>query len=386
MFEIADMRKQESSKPNLTGIPDATKQNFENASGLSFDDVRIHYNSDKPAQLQALAYTQGNQVYIGPGQEKHLGHELGHVVQQKFGIVKPDKILNGISINDNINLERDADNYSNMTFRTDATRHCSYSTAIQMQKITFNEEEYTVIKLLRAGARERPYLVDKGGVKYVIKLGKKGHEGSEAAIDAEATIMNRLKDGDTGPVSNYIKILSQGTGTFDTQEIEGDDEYDGAAAILMEYAEGESIDRLAKVDATGDIKDLFDQSKQKKIIAVGIIDGLIHMHSKGVMHGDLDTKNVFIGKTGSDLVAKIADFGESSIASGNLTQDNKDKSKDIANACGVIRDLSIQENITQLATALNIKAFAYRNGTDLCSFAQLTEKLMEIKTACLPTL
>lgn len=71
------------ASPNLTGISDSMKTRFEGLSGFSFDDVRVHYNSGKPAQLQALAYTQNNQVYVGPGQEKYLGHELGHVVQQK---------------------------------------------------------------------------------------------------------------------------------------------------------------------------------------------------------------------------------------------------------------------------------------------------------------
>lgn len=68
-------------KSNNTGIPAEMKERAETASGLSFDDVRVHYNSGKPSQLNALAYTQGNQVYIAPGQEQHLGHELGHVVQ-----------------------------------------------------------------------------------------------------------------------------------------------------------------------------------------------------------------------------------------------------------------------------------------------------------------
>ncbi|MDR1679408.1 MAG: DUF4157 domain-containing protein, partial [Prevotellaceae bacterium] len=81
---------------NETGIPDTMKANFENFSGFSFDDVRVHYNSPKPAQLQALAYTQGNQVHIAPGQEKHLGHELGHVVQQKQGRVQPTMQLQGV--------------------------------------------------------------------------------------------------------------------------------------------------------------------------------------------------------------------------------------------------------------------------------------------------
>ena len=35
------------------------------------------YNSDKPRKIGALAYTQGTQVHIGPGQERHLRHELG---------------------------------------------------------------------------------------------------------------------------------------------------------------------------------------------------------------------------------------------------------------------------------------------------------------------
>jgi len=108
MFEFSEAKKQEST-PNKTGIPDTMKENFENMSGFSFDDVKIHYNSDKPAQLNALAYTQGNQVHIAPGQEKHLGHELGHVVQQKQGRVKPTMQLQGVGVNDDERLEREAD-------------------------------------------------------------------------------------------------------------------------------------------------------------------------------------------------------------------------------------------------------------------------------------
>lgn len=94
---------------NETGIPDGMKKRFENLSGFSFDDVRVHYNSDKPAQLQALAYTQGNQVYVGPGQEKHLPHELGHVVQQMREDVCATTYQYGVPINDDPMLERGAD-------------------------------------------------------------------------------------------------------------------------------------------------------------------------------------------------------------------------------------------------------------------------------------
>ncbi|MGK0413749.1 MAG: hypothetical protein ACJA1B_001957 [Polaribacter sp.] len=95
---------------NNTGLPDNLKSGMENLSGLSMDDVKVHRNSDKPAQLNAHAYAQGTDIHLGPGQEKHLPHELGHVVQQKEGRVKPTKQLKGkTNINDDKGLEKEAD-------------------------------------------------------------------------------------------------------------------------------------------------------------------------------------------------------------------------------------------------------------------------------------
>jgi len=83
---------------------------MESISGLSLNDVKVHRNSDKPAQLQAHAYAQGTDIHLGPGQEKHLPHELGHVVQQKQGRVKPTVQLKGkVNINDDPGLEKEAD-------------------------------------------------------------------------------------------------------------------------------------------------------------------------------------------------------------------------------------------------------------------------------------
>lgn len=112
-------QKAQTYKPNLTGIPTQMKLDFERQSGLSFDDVRVHYNSDKPAQLQALAYTQGTQVYVGPGQERHLPHELRHIVQQKQGRVRANGIINNVPVNIETSLEREADTYIPKTFVTD---------------------------------------------------------------------------------------------------------------------------------------------------------------------------------------------------------------------------------------------------------------------------
>lgn len=62
-------------KKNNSGLPDTLKNGVESLSGYSMDDVKVHYNSDKPAQLNALAYAQGTDIHIASGQEKHLPHE-----------------------------------------------------------------------------------------------------------------------------------------------------------------------------------------------------------------------------------------------------------------------------------------------------------------------
>ncbi|MEY2884918.1 MAG: hypothetical protein RL490_2642, partial [Pseudomonadota bacterium] len=69
-------RKAETAPPpNRTGLPDRLKSGTEALSGLSMDHVRVHYNSPRPAQLNALAYAQGSDIHLGPGQEQHLPHE-----------------------------------------------------------------------------------------------------------------------------------------------------------------------------------------------------------------------------------------------------------------------------------------------------------------------
>jgi hypothetical protein len=97
-------------KKNNSGLPDNLKSGVENLSGLSMDDVKVHYNSDKPAQLNAHAYAQGTDIHIASGQEKHLPHEAWHVVQQKQGRVQPTMMMKAkVPINDDKGLEKEAD-------------------------------------------------------------------------------------------------------------------------------------------------------------------------------------------------------------------------------------------------------------------------------------
>ena len=97
-------------KKSNGGLPSGLKSGVENLSGQDMSDVNVNYNSDKPAQLNAHAYAQGNNIHLGPGQEKHLPHEAWHVAQQKQGRVQPTKQMKSkVNINDDPVLEKEAD-------------------------------------------------------------------------------------------------------------------------------------------------------------------------------------------------------------------------------------------------------------------------------------
>lgn len=98
------------SGENRTGIPMQLKERMELSPGLSFDDVRVQYNSVLPTRLDTPAYTQKNQVEVGSGQEHHLPHELGYVVQQKMGNVRANgRHSSDAALNTDPGLEHQAD-------------------------------------------------------------------------------------------------------------------------------------------------------------------------------------------------------------------------------------------------------------------------------------
>ncbi|WP_157965988.1 eCIS core domain-containing protein [Cognataquiflexum aquatile] len=129
---------------NNTGLPDNLKSGIENFSGYSMDDVKVHYNSDKPATLQAHAYAQGTDIHIASGQEKHLPHEAWHVVQQKQGRVKPTlQMKQGVNLNDDAGLEKEADVIGAKALQMKRSEHYflpsikSYSTIAQVVQCRF---------------------------------------------------------------------------------------------------------------------------------------------------------------------------------------------------------------------------------------------------------
>ena len=54
---------------NATGMLGRLRAGLEGLSGLDLSGVRVHRNSSKPAQIDALAYTQGQDIHVAPGRE-----------------------------------------------------------------------------------------------------------------------------------------------------------------------------------------------------------------------------------------------------------------------------------------------------------------------------
>ena len=107
-MNLSLIENKSTASDNNTDIPTQMKDSIEQRSGLSFGDVRVHYNSPKPAQRNAHVYTHGNDIHIASGQERHLGYELGHVVQQKQSLVKPSNEFGDLTMSDDVWLERGA--------------------------------------------------------------------------------------------------------------------------------------------------------------------------------------------------------------------------------------------------------------------------------------
>ena len=196
-------------KENNTGLPDNLKTGMENLSGHSMDDVKVHRNSDKPAQLNAHAYAQGTDIHLGPGQEKHLPHELGHVVQQKEGRVKATKQLKGKTpINDDVGLEKEADvlgvKASTMSTMS-VPKTVKESPQINSGQIDLAQRAQIVpIQLEKITIGKRMFkdtgVYNKAGIKVGTVKG-----GTELEVDKSDTITIQGKGGD----HNAIAVASE---------------------------------------------------------------------------------------------------------------------------------------------------------------------------------
>lgn len=102
--------------PSDDRLPPNVEAEMEASFGADFSAVRVRQDS-RADSLGALAYTQGSDIHIAPGQydphtrggKELLGHELAHVLQQSDGRVASTGAVNGVPLNDDPALEREAD-------------------------------------------------------------------------------------------------------------------------------------------------------------------------------------------------------------------------------------------------------------------------------------
>lgn len=160
-------------KENNTGLPDNLKTGIENLSDHSMDDVRVHYNSDKPAQLQAHAYAQGTDIHLASGQEKHLAHEAWHVVQQKQGRVKPTMQMKGhVNVNDDQGLEKEADEMGNKALKLSPSPKSSIINQ-ETQEPERPLQQVSQLAVIVQLVRIEPKGIN--GLTHLVKMTDKGH-------------------------------------------------------------------------------------------------------------------------------------------------------------------------------------------------------------------
>ncbi|MDI3464959.1 MAG: hypothetical protein OJF50_003780 [Nitrospira sp.] len=156
--------KEEAPKQNAstelstgdTGLLDNLKSGIESLSGLSMDDVNVHYNSSQPARLNALAYTQGTEIHVAPGQEQHLPHEAWHVVQQAQGRVQPTmQLKDGVPVNDDAGLEQEADVMGAKALQMRRSKTRAVKCPI------YQVHELTYVVLQNGGAAQRNALIQR---------------------------------------------------------------------------------------------------------------------------------------------------------------------------------------------------------------------------------
>lgn len=225
-FSLADIPVSSPEGKSRTGLPVSLKAGIERLSGVSLDDVHVHYNSPEPDGVEALAYTQGTDIHVGPGQEQHLAHEAWHVVQQKQGRVGPTMQLSGVAINDDPALEHEAESIGFRAAGHGSPDHAAVAPAAQTQAPQEVASASPVIQRAKKNKKKKSSKPKgggkkpKGGVKK--KKGgakKKAKGGAKKTTGGAGQTRTTYKIGQHGAKKREQQRLSAETGL----SVTGDD-------------------------------------------------------------------------------------------------------------------------------------------------------------------
>jgi hypothetical protein len=236
----------QTKRENDTGMPDNLKAGVENLSGIDMSNVRVHYNSDKPAKVGALAHTQGTNIHVAPGQEKYLPHEAWHVVQQTQGRVKPTMQLKGLAVNDNEGLELEADEMGekstrmNMKEKVVNLKHSMSLNNINQMKFSYSGnliDDQTLVKISSNLAGNSKELFDtyRGHARiYKIETFLEKHVDSSTAeqirkvlaipIVPTGTVIPTVPTGTAIPTVPTGTVIAAGTSLHSSFEYDSDKE------------------------------------------------------------------------------------------------------------------------------------------------------------------
>lgn len=246
-----------TSTPNHTGLPDKLKSGIESLSGIAMDGIQVHYNSSKPAQLHAHAYAEGNQIHVGPGQEKHLPHEAWHLVQQAQERVGPTMQLHdGTAINDDQALEHEASVMGALAMQAEQSAitarqaWAAPTSATVQRKIGLElQSSWTVISI---GQNANPDSKDVvySGIYFQIEVDK-GNGHAELEIVSYPLADRAAFDGCVSELRHVVgKLSEKKLGTFDIGPGDGWLEQtrihrtSPTPIFRMQYTEGVTIENI----------------------------------------------------------------------------------------------------------------------------------------------
>jgi hypothetical protein len=219
-------------KNNNTGLPDNLKSGVEQLSGYAMDDVKVHYNSSQPAQLNALAYAQGTDIHVAPGQEKHLPHEAWHVAQQKQGRVQPTvQMKAGVPVNDDPGLENEADVMGAKAIQMKADKGTGLQLTVKsissqaIQRVVYKAEAFGAAYSNPIGFINTNYTVRSASPK-IVEEGGSGGAKTDAASSHGRDIINKFTQNAGGMLEAAAQYLSAGDAYAKTQ---------GEEAIVLAY-------------------------------------------------------------------------------------------------------------------------------------------------------
>jgi hypothetical protein len=248
MYHSSAKLKTIQKKPNTTGMPDKLKSGVEHLSGMDMSDVKVHYNSSHPAQLNAHAYAQGTNIHIAPEQEKYLGHEAWHVVQQKQGRVKPTlQMKRGVAINDDKGLEREADvmgekALSIVQSKLNRAKHTKDVTQRQVIQRVFSEAQKIELKALTEAPTAPDEKLRKRAQELLVKEADDEERLQVRLLISKFSIVKEKKKDVKAEVPNSKEQERKGVGRVEKSWDWNEDKRDvavllhGAQSVLMQRA------------------------------------------------------------------------------------------------------------------------------------------------------